>query len=224
MKRAKNFARIFSIFPWIRAVAIYGSLALKNSSIPGDIDLFIITSANRAWSARFFINAFLKIFNLRPTTQTTQDKICISYLADENNLDLSAVNLTNDYYYYYYGAGSFTFLMDTSDLRQKFCSANNWLGAFLPNNHPRELADMHQPKPVILKIQRILEKTCGAMTEATYRNWQEKILPQRYWQAKDGKKVILSSGLIKLHDNDKREKFNALFEENFQRALGNYEN
>jgi len=223
IKRAKKIAQLFFLFPWIRAVAIYGSLALKNSSALGDIDLFIITAPDRVWSTRFFINTFLKLLNLRPTSQTAKNKICVSYWADENNLDLSIVNLPSDHYYYYYGAGSFIFLTDAKNLQQKFFSANRWLRDKLPNVLMPEPANIYKPGPIILKIQKIKEAACELVGEATYRTWQEKILPQKYRLANDGKRVVLSDGLIKLHDNDKRQKFNVLFDENFKRALSNYE-
>ena len=74
LKRAKISAHLLSRLPWIRAVAIYSSLAFKNSRTDGDIDLFFITAGNRVWSARFFVNSLLTVFNLRPKNNNTKNQ------------------------------------------------------------------------------------------------------------------------------------------------------
>ncbi|MFA6526059.1 MAG: hypothetical protein WCT26_01425 [Candidatus Buchananbacteria bacterium] len=218
LKRARLFARLFSYFPWIRAVAIYSSLSLKNSQTDSDIDLFFITAADRAWSARFFINTFLKLFRLRPTPGNSRDKICASYWIDENNLDLSTANLDADYFYTY-GSASFLFLSDSAKVENDFWQANKWINNILPAWQPALTNHQDYSGGITYKFQTLIEKILGLIPESSYKKLQMKILPLRYYNNNDGKKVSLGAGYIKLHDNDKRGKYNQLFEKNFNRIL-----
>lgn len=221
LKRAQYYATILSNFPWVKAIAIYSSLALKNSSVNSDIDLFFITAKNRAWSARLFINTFLKFFRLRPTPTISKNRLCASYLIAEDQLDLSTANFESDYFYTY-GCAGFIFLTGSQNIIDEFWKSNYWIDAGLPNWQPASRAQIYQPKNSSFKLQRILEIIFNQLSESSLKNWQLKIMPNKYHANCDGKKVILADGCIKLHDNDKRQKYNELFLANYH-CLINYE-
>jgi len=214
LRRARRFAALFSYFPWIRGVAIYSSLSLKNSRDSSDIDLFFITAAGRAWSARFWLNIFLKLFRLRPTAVDSRNKLCASYFVDENNLDLSFANTESDYFYAY-GCASFDFLAATAGLADKFWQANSWINNILPAWRPTQSSANNKSNSILKRAQTLKENMLGLTSDAAYRGWQMKILPAKYKINNDGKKVVLADGIIKLHDNDKRGEYNRLFAENF---------
>lgn len=223
LNKAKRAARVLNYFPWIRAVAIYSSLSLKNSRELGDIDLFFITAPQRAWSARFFINLILTIFNLRPKPNNTKDKLCTSYFIDSDNLDLSVSNDGEDYYYTY-GTGAFTFLAGQSALICEFFQANDWIRRTLPNWQPINSNLRGRDNQFWRDWQNWQETIFGIISEKFYYDRQLELLPPKYQANNDSKRVLLSAGIIKTHDNDKRQKFNQLFETNYQHALtNNYE-
>lgn len=213
---ARRAARFLKHFPWIRGIAIYSSLALKNCRDESDIDLFFVTASNRAWSTRFFVNVALKLMRLRPYEKNTKNKLCPSYFADKNHLDLSVANHANDYYYYYFGPASFVFLYETPGIRKKFIRDNGWVSDILPNHRQPELASTLFSEN---KIKTLIEKILSPLSEKKLRRWQLRILPIRYLKSCDGKKVILNEGIIKLHDNDKRDNHNLLFEEKIKKIL-----
>ncbi len=216
IKRAKLFARLFLFFPWIKAVAVYSSLSLKNSRADGDIDLFFITSAGRAWSARFYLNLFLKLSGLRPTPGRTKNKLCASYLVDENNLDLSAANSDGDFFYAF-GGTTYLFLAGSDKIIKDFATANNWIKNNLPAWHLPEPVGRIKNNYWQEAIQKIKESILGLISETAYKKLQLKILPQRYRLNNDGKKVSLGPGIIKLHDNDKKDEFICLFKERYDK-------
>lgn len=218
LKKAKFYGRIFSLFPWVRAVAVYSSLALKNSRVDSDIDLFFIAAKGRVWSARLFINAFLKIFHLRPTPKDSRDRLCASYLVDENHLDLSAVNLQDDYFYTY-GCAAFYFVYADTKTENEFWRANDWIKKILPAWQPAHSQKTIQPSAFNRHWQKLLELILNPVSENAGREWQLKIMPPKYALNQDGKKVVLAAGLIKLHDNDKRTEYNRLFENNFRQIV-----
>lgn len=221
LRKARRAAVILNCFPWVRAVGIYSSLALKNSRASGDLDLFFITAANRAWSARFFLNLFLKIFGLRPTSGDTKNKLCASYWIDEHNCSLAIANLANDTCFGYFGPANLIFLSGRTAVINKFYHANSWNQEKLPNwQTPVDVNIKNQP---LTSVQNIIERIFEIIKEKDLRTWQKNILPNKYHENNDGRRVILGNHIIKLHDNDKREKFNQLFEANYRRSLTVYD-
>lgn len=218
LKRARLFSKIFIHFPFVRAVALYSSLALKNSDADSDIDFFIIAKENRLWTARFFINSFIKITNQRPKGLKTRDKICISYLADENHLNLSASNAGLDWFNAY-SCGNFIFLSNDSGYKKKFFDQNRWISDMLPNFQSPTTADCYYPKRSGLKVRVWLENILGMIEEQRFINFQKRILPKKYWLAYDGKKVIISDFQIKLHENSKKENCSKEMAENYEQSL-----
>jgi hypothetical protein len=210
---AKNYCRLLKYFPWVKGLAIYGSLGIKNSREQGDIDIFFVTAPDRVWSARFFINTVLKILRLRPTIRDTKNRICPSYLADSNHLDLSVANIEPDYYYRYYGPASFNFLYAESGIAESFFKQNSWVKNCLPNwesAQPSKMTNSTRPTS-----KNTIESLLGLVPEKIYQKIQLKILPQRYHHANDGKRVILETGIIKLHHNDRRIEANKKFDDNY---------
>jgi len=205
------------LLPWIRAVAIFSSLSLKNVKTESDIDLFIITAKNRVWSLRFFLNIILKLFHLRPTDRISQDKLCASYLIDEAALDLSNINLPGDYYYYY-GTAAFNFLYSEDNLAEKFFQSSPYLNNLLPNWQPIKDVNLKSPNRPSL-IKKISERILSPLSEKFLQKWQMRILPKKYLNNQFDGKVVLGEHTIKLHANDCRKKFNEEFEGRYQKLI-----
>lgn len=216
LKIAYQASKYLCHFPWIKGIAIYSSLALKNSKDESDIDLFFITTKNRVWSARLFINTVLKLMRLRPSEGNTKNKLCPSYFVDENHLNLSVANQENDYYYYYLGPASFVFLYEDPSIKNKFIHENNWVHKIMPNHIWPKSTSLNYKN---IKIKQVLEKLLSPLNEKRIKKLQLMIMPAKYFKSCDGKKVILNEGIIKMHDNDKRKKFNFLFEEKIKKIL-----
>ena len=218
LKRARKFAKLLAVFPWVRGIAVYSSLSLKNSRLDGDIDLFIIAAAGRVWSARFWLNVFLKLFRLRPTAKNSRDKLCASYLADEVHLDLSFADFDADYFYAF-GGTTFLFLSASYQIENEFWQANGWIKKILPAWQPFMVSSKNEMDIFWTKIQSLIEITLGLAPEKYYKNFQINILPKKYLTKNDNKKVALQDGIIKLHDNDKRGEYNRLFAENYEKYI-----
>ena len=78
---AKRFSRIISNFPFVRAVAISGSLSKNYIDDSSDIDYFIITSQGRMWVARTLLVLYKKIFLFN-----SHKNFCVNYFLSEDSL------------------------------------------------------------------------------------------------------------------------------------------
>lgn len=67
IKEAHNFIGLISRVPWIKAVALTGSVAVKNAKADDDIDFLIITDNNRLWLTRIVVSLIAQLKKKRRT-------------------------------------------------------------------------------------------------------------------------------------------------------------
>src|ERR1700682_5319392 len=89
LRKAEKAAAIIAAFPFVKGVAVSGSLSKYFADDNSDIDFFIITKANRLWIARSCLHIFKKltyIFNM-------QDLFCMNYFVDEDQTCILEKNI-----------------------------------------------------------------------------------------------------------------------------------
>jgi hypothetical protein len=121
-KRALFYGKIISRFPFVKMVALTGSLAMLNLSNEIDMDFMLITKSNRLWFARAFAVTFGRFIRL------LGDKICINLLVSENNLHWKQHDL--------YSAREISQMIPLSgyDAYNNFLVVNLWTQEILPND------------------------------------------------------------------------------------------
>jgi len=115
------YARLISHFPYVKALAISGSLSKNVIHEDGDIDYFVITSEGRLWICRTFLILFKKIFLLN-----SKKYFCINYFVDERNLKIPDENI--------YTAVEISYLLPVynSQLIDEMKQTNGWTQSYLP--------------------------------------------------------------------------------------------
>ena len=167
-----RYARIISFFPFVRAIAVSGSLSKFHASENADIDYFIITDRNRLWIARTLLHLFKKLTFITGH----QHYFCMNYFIDTGSLELENRNL--------YSAVEAVTLLPVygQDLCERFERSNTWVSDFLPN-HPGMnnffylMKKRRQPiKHFIEKVLNIMapEKTNRFLMNVTDRKWRRK--------------------------------------------------
>jgi len=123
LKLAMRIARVLAWCPYIRGVAISGSLSKNIASKNSDYDFFIITAANRLWIARTFQYFFIKGF----AWLGLRYYCCLNYYIDEQALEVEERNV--------FTATEVATLLPARGRRsfQNFFSANQWIHNFIPN-------------------------------------------------------------------------------------------
>jgi hypothetical protein len=118
-------------FPYVRGVAISGSLSKNYSDKKGDIDFFIITKANRLWIARTILHLFKKTTFLIGR----QHYYCMNYFVDEEALSIPEKNV--------YTATEVITLLPVAGctVMDEFFEANAWskelFPAYAPDGAPK---------------------------------------------------------------------------------------
>jgi len=122
MPRALKYGRVLGCLPFVRMVALTGSLAVMNTTRNADFDYMLITVPGRVWTARAFallFNRFTRLFG---------HTLCPNLIVSETALAWSGHDL-------YYARELCQMIPITGiDVYQKLMKANEWVSDFLPNS------------------------------------------------------------------------------------------
>lgn len=126
--KAQKIATLITKFPFIRAVAVSGSLSKNVANAHSDFDYFIITKANRLWVSRLFFTCLVKAASIFGFGRY----FCLNYIIDEQYLEVQEKNI--------FTATEVITLkpMYGQQLLHAFFKTNNWVNNFFPNNRQTE--------------------------------------------------------------------------------------
>jgi predicted nucleotidyltransferase len=129
---ARKAAKLVSHIPGIKMVAVTGSLAMENSVVGSDIDLFIITAKSKLWLSRLISYLLLKLFGFSvrvPRDVVQKDKLCLNMWFDEGDL----VWREPRNIYTAHEIAQITPLINKDKTYEKFMFKNKWILAYWPN-------------------------------------------------------------------------------------------
>jgi hypothetical protein len=157
--RAVRYGRIIARLPFVRMVAVTGSLAMKNADEGKDVDYMIVTAPNHLWTCRalsLLVARFAKLEGL---------SLCPNYLVTTNAMDLKERSL--------YVAHELAQMIPLSGMEVylEMRRLNSWARDYLPNalNEP-EMPQGMQPARYSSLIQKVLE----IFLSLPAANWLEK--------------------------------------------------
>ncbi|WP_183564825.1 nucleotidyltransferase domain-containing protein [Mucilaginibacter sp. SP1R1] len=124
IKTARKVGDILIKFPYVRGIAISGSLSKNYADDESDIDLFIITAPNRLWIARTLMHFLKKLTFL----VNREHYFCMNYYIDEQQLEIAEKNV-------YTATEVVTLIPIQGDTTfADFFTANAWTRNYLPNH------------------------------------------------------------------------------------------
>ncbi|MCW3090208.1 MAG: hypothetical protein JWP81_1277 [Ferruginibacter sp.] len=175
MKHARTAAAILSRFPYVKGLAISGSLSKNFADDTTDIDFFIITEANRLWIARTLLQLFYKLAYIAGKRRW----FCLNYYIDEKGLEISEKNI--------FTAMEIVTLvpMHGAQTIGKFLTANSWTDEYFPLR--KTVASGIKPmRKTFLKtiIERIFNTKAGDkidlwLMKITHMRWQKKAIQHK---------------------------------------------
>lgn len=165
MKTARSIASFLTWFPFIKAVAISGSLSKNVAHADSDIDFFIITKENRLWLSKLFFGSFIKFATLIGYKKW----FCLNYIIDETSLEVLEKNI--------FTATEIITLLPIygEHLFDRFFEANNWIYDFFPN-HPIKINSAKERHDILPKrfIEWLLNNKHGDMADNTIMHYFDK--------------------------------------------------
>lgn len=126
-KKARKIIRRLQIIPYLRMVAVSGSLALNNTKKESDFDLLIVVKNKRIWLARFLITSFIQLMGRRRHKNITEDRICLNHYITDKSLEIKFKSL--------YNAQTYAHIVPVLEIEEwiynKFQKANKWVKDYL---------------------------------------------------------------------------------------------
>ena len=172
IRLAMKVASVISLFPFVRGVAISGSLS-KNFAYKGsDLDFFIITAGNRLWIAKVVLQVAVRVC----LTIGLKKICCLNYYIDEEALEIEEQNI--------FTAVEVLTLLPAKGKGpfQHFFKTNQWAHKYLPNGVHRKLpAREMRSWPLKRLFEWLLDNKVGdkldkQLMEYHCRRWKRQLL------------------------------------------------
>ena len=160
MRYALRYGRILGSLPFVRMVALTGSLAVLNDSKDADFDYMLVTRPHRLWTARAFVLLFGRLTKLFGHT------ICPNLIVTENCLEWHQRDL--------YSAREFCQMIPITghDVYQALMKKNEWIKEYLPNAYQQLRNSPRKHKALVL--QRLLELPLRGKPGNRLEQWEMK--------------------------------------------------
>lgn len=120
-RQAIGYGKVIARMPFVRMVAITGSLAMNNVDRDPDIDYFIVTARGRLWTVRAMTLALARAAAIQDI------RLCPNYLVTEDALIFPRQTL--------YAAHELAQMVPIFGMAmyERICELNTWKNQFLPN-------------------------------------------------------------------------------------------
>lgn len=195
-RKARRAATLVQLAPFVRFIAVTGSLGRSEIKPESDADLFVVTEPKHLYTARAFALVFLKYTGQRINVESGRvgGTVDPNYWLTADNLDIQPHNA--------YVARDYSYMMplwDQSDIYFRLMHMNPWVAEYR-----RKFRDVMPSKPFILLrgVQLLLEGICllfGHWLERWTRLVQAKKIHGFAEREGKGEKVVLQDNELRLH-------------------------
>lgn len=198
LKKANKIVSLLKIVPFVKLVAVTGSVASGNAKKDDDIDLFIITSGGIVWMTRFLVTILTILTGVRrfPGQKNVEDKVCLNLFLAEDHLDAFA---KKGDLFLAYEIAQLKLLWQREGVYQQFLSANKWAINFLPNFSEREIVVVKNTSDGC-PVKKGLPLRLAALVEDLFYRFQLR------WMEKKKTIEMTKPHLIAFHPRDDRSR------------------
>ena len=194
LDRDRRILSLIARLPFVRMVALSGSLAHLNAEGSADLDLFVITAPHRVWSVTVATLVITKLLGCRK-------HVCLNYVVSEHALEIAPRDL--------FSANQIIHLrpMAGHDVFERFVKSNPFVRDFYPNF--QGYGGQARPKPQVPSPQFLIERLLSlgpAQAGERIARWLYGWHLGRkaaLWESRD--QVRLERECLKLHTSSHRE-------------------
>ncbi len=222
--RVRNFFALARFAPFLRAAFVCNTLARSYARAGSDIDMFVVAAPGRIWLTRLFVTGLAAALRVRPTAAESADRICLSFFATEDALDLKPLAIDGDVYLPHWLQELYPVYDEAGAARALF-ARNGWLRDVLPGTRVQAPSRRRAVPPRLVRAKRVLERALDALFGDRLERWAER--RQKAWMpaalraAADApdSAVVLSDRILKFHDHDRRAEIRDAYHEKLSHVL-----
>jgi hypothetical protein len=160
--QALGYGRLIAGLPFVRMLAVTGSLAMNNVENNPDIDYLVVTAAGRLWMVRAMVLAVARLAAVQGV------RLCPNYLVTEQALAFEDQTL--------YAAHELAQMIPLSgmDIYRRIASLNRWKERLLPNAEglPPGMLDRISLQDRRVRIKPALEAALLLPPGAWFERWE----------------------------------------------------
>jgi len=198
-KRARFFIRLFGFVPFVRLVAVSGSLALDRSNPESDIDVFIVAGSGRIWFVRAMCVFISRIFGSYRTEQQVSGRLCLNHFVTDDAMLLDHRNL--------YTARLFSHLVPGYglDCYHAFQKANLWIRDLIvsypwDNYPPFQVMEAGGVSSHLKRAgERVLSGRLGGFMEQAVKRFQLGRIAHDQRRLDERAQIVLSDQVLRFH-------------------------
>lgn len=194
--KIKKYAQIIQRFPYVRAIAISGSLSKGVMQSDGDIDFFIITAPNRLWTCRSLLILYKKIRLLN-----SRKYFCLNYFVDTDHLEIIDKNIFTAIELFYLLP-----IYSKDQSLEAFFTKNLWIKEFVHEHVERNKAYfLPNPNKKQNRVESFFNGKWGNYIEhwlhrITLKRWRKKF--KHFGDEKLERAMRSTKGVSKHHPQD----------------------
>ncbi len=175
IRRAARLARAIAWVPFVRMIALTGSLSMKRGDHDSDWDLFVVLSRGAIWRGRTLLSLVLQLIGKRRHGRHVENRACLNHFVTDGSLEIAMQD--------YFSASEYRFMYTLfgRETERRFELVNRWIARLKPNYQPTEIPNLwlRQTPGIFLKIQMQLEQLFAWQGwEGTLSRWQKKKIDQ----------------------------------------------
>jgi hypothetical protein len=209
MGRLRLYTKVFKYLPFVRMVALTGSLSMQNVDHRADMDVMVVTAPGRVWLGRAAVILLVHLARL------AGDTICPNYVVAENALALDDLSI--------YGAHEVAQMVPLygRDVYHRVWASNPQVIRHLPNAQAWPMPH-DRMQPVAQACKRGLERLLGGAFGDWLERWEcrRKIDRLSKRQAMPMAEIVLSTQQCKGHFDQHRTRVLAAYQERLLHVCG----
>lgn len=218
---ALRAAKKLRYVPFIRAVFGCNNLALETVRSESDVDVFIIVQPGRMWIARLLATLVLRWWRLARTRTKDINRVCLSFYATTDAIDMSGITITDPDIYLMYWVRSLVPLYDPCAVYEVIQQANGWIAPYVSPYKSHVRARQHRVEDTAwsVRVRTICERmwtgVVGDAIEQQAKELQKTKMKFRWGSVRDepDSRVIISDDMLKFHENDRRVQYKEEWED-----------
>ncbi len=199
--RIRLYTMVLKYLPFVRMVALTGSLSMQNVDRRVDIDLMVVTAPGRVWLGRAAVILLVHL------ARVAGDTLCPNFVVSENALELGDPSI--------YGAHELAQMVPICgrDVYHRLWSSNPQVMYHLPNARAWPMPE-ERVQPVAQAFKRGIERLLGGALGDWLETWERRRKIERLGrqQATPTAEIVLSADRCKGHFDRHRARVLAAYQ------------
>ena len=210
LERHRRLLTLVCAIPYIRMVALSGSIAHLNLQGDGDLDLFIVTRGRRVWSVTVAVVLLAKLMRRRRI-------VCANFVVADSRLALEQQDL--------FTASQIVHLKPLMgpDVLRRLVGANPFVGRFYPNFHATDSSSVAIRRMRVVSWLKAAIEPLAALpslaVESICRRVYSAYLKRQSSMWRSPEQVRLEDDCLKLHTRSHRQSILERFDRTVHDAL-----